>query len=403
MEKDPKVELAAFGGQSFSKVPIAPRPSIDEDEIQAVTEVLRSGKLSSLAGQVTAQFEREFANYLGAKYAVATSNGTAALHTALATLSVNPGDEVIVPAFTFVATASCVLHQDAIPVFADIDPDTFNTDPADVRRKITDRTKAIIVVHLFGHPANMDEISEIAKEHGVYVLEDCAQSIGALYNNRKVGTIGDIAAFSFYATKNMTTGEGGMVVTNRGGLDEEARMVRNHGEVKRYNYVRLGYNYRMTEVQAAIGCAQLRKLDHFNSIRRRNAEIYSEELRDLDALTLPSEGTNVKHTWYLYSVGLNIEFLRTSRDEFVRLLRAENVPATVAYPSSLNTTTLFADLYNKGKRLPFYQNIRHSWGECPIAERTAERIFNLYTDPALSEDQIVTTAGAVRKVVRALV
>jgi len=390
-------KLAYFGGSPISKVPIRPRPTIEDEEIQAVVDVLKSRNLSSLVGDKTKKFEEEFAKYNGVRFAIATSNGTTALHVALAAAEVGAGDEVIVPAFTFVATASCVLHQDAIPVFADINEETFTIDPDDVKRKITERTKAIIVVHLFGHPADMDEIMRIAQERNIVVVEDCAQAIGAEYKGRKVGSIGHVSAFSFYATKNMMTGEGGMVLTNDEKIANRAKLIRHHGQASTYHYEILGYNYRMTEMQAALGLVQLRKLDKFNEIRRRHARIYNEELKGLANLELPIEKEYVKHVYHLYSVKLTSNF-NISRDEFVRYLRAENVPVGIFYPSPLHTEPLFQDIYSRGKRLEFYKNIKYKSGSLPVSENISSRIFNLYTDPSLSDEDIVTICSAVKKV-----
>jgi len=398
-----KNELATFGGKPFSPRIVSPKPSIGEEEIQAITEVIRSGKLSSLAGDRTKQFEQELAKYLGTRYSAATNNGTSALHLALAALGINAGDEVIVSTFTFVSTASSVLHQDAIPIFADIERETFCIDPIDVRKKITRKTKAIIVVHLFGHPANLEEIIEIANERDLFIIEDCAQAIGAQYRGKKVGTFGHISSFSFYATKNITTGgEGGMIVTNDEQLYEKSKTIRNHGETSRYHHATLGYNYRMNEIQAAIGLVQLRKLETFNESRRMNAITYSSELQRIECLDLPSERAIAKHAWHLYSVLLDTETISTSRDRFVGYLRDEHVPVTVAYPVPLHLQPLFSDLYNNAKKLPFYAISNQSLGQCPVAEKIARQIFNLYVDPSLSKEDIITVAGAIKKVIKAL-
>ncbi|MGB9805981.1 MAG: DegT/DnrJ/EryC1/StrS family aminotransferase [Thermoproteota archaeon] len=390
--------LAFYGGKPVSEQPIRPRPVIEEEEIEAVEEVLRSRKLSSLAGDKTKKFEEEFAKYIGTKFAIATSNGTTALHTALAAAGIKAGDEVIVPPFTFVATATSVLHQDAVPVFADIDKETFTIDPEDVKRKITEKTKAIIVVHLFGHPAEMDEIMEIAREKNLIVVEDCAQAIGAEYKGKKVGSIGHISAFSFYATKNMMTGEGGMVLTNDEKMANKARLVRHHGQASTYHYEILGYNYRITEMQSAIGLVQLKKLENFNNIRRKHAKIYYDELKGIKGLELPIERPYAKHVFHLYTIKLT-EDVKVPRDEFVKYLRAENAPAGVFYPTPLHLEPLFQDLYERGKRLDFYKNIKYKAGDFPVSEDVSGRVFSLYTDPVLTDNEIVTISSAVKKVI----
>ena len=249
-------------------IPIA-KPLIEEEEINAVIEVLKSGMLAH--GKEVEAFEREFADYLGIKHSIAVANGTTALDVALKSLKIGPGDEVITTPFTFIASSNSILFQGAKPVFADIDPKTFNLDPNDVLEKINKKTRAIVVVHLYGQPADMKAFKEIAEDYNLYLIEDCAQAHGAEFEEQKVGTFGDIATFSFYPTKNMTTGEGGIVLTNDDELARRADLIRNHGQRKKYLHEELGYNLRMTNIAAAIGRVQLRKLDEWNSKRIENA------------------------------------------------------------------------------------------------------------------------------------
>lgn len=252
------------------------KPIITDEEIEAVTEVLKSGMLAQ--GKKVEQFQKEFAQYTQSKYGVATSSGTTALHTALVAADIGPGDEVITTPFTFAATANSVLYSGAKPVFADIDPKTFNLDAASVEEKITDKTKAILPVHLYGQPADMDAICEVAQKHDLKIIEDAAQAHGAVYKGKKIGSIGDLGCFSFYPTKNITTGEGGMVTTNNEELAEKAGMVRAHGESQRYEHEILGYNYRMTDIAASIGLTQLKHIDEFNAKRNENAEYLTQHL-----------------------------------------------------------------------------------------------------------------------------
>ncbi|RLF24053.1 MAG: DegT/DnrJ/EryC1/StrS aminotransferase [Thermoprotei archaeon] len=399
-------KLAIEGGKSVRASPYEVLPIIEEDEIEAVVEVLRSRKLTMLKGNKVKEFEEAFARYHGVKHAIAVSSGTAALHVALKALGIGPGDEVIVPPFTFVATATAVLHSNAIPVFADIDPKTYNLDPKSIEDRITDRTKAIIVVHLFGCPADMDPIMKIANEYNLYVVEDCAQAIGAEYRGRKVGTIGDVGCFSFYQSKNMMTGEGGMIITNDDGIAEKCRLVRHHGEPAWYHYILLGYNYRMTEMQAALGIVQLKKLERFNEIRRRNAMKYTELLKDIEGLILPEEPPYGKHVWHLYEVLLDLGMFKVDRDQFVKAVAAENVPVGIAYPSVLYLEPLFQRFMGHGKgcpwRCPLYRGeVKYYKGLCPVAEYVAERCFTLRTDPSMTEDIIEDTVKAIRKVVNA--
>jgi dTDP-4-amino-4,6-dideoxygalactose transaminase len=241
-------------------------------EIEAINEVLRSGILAQ--GPKVREFEEQFAEYIGTEYAVATNSGTSALHTALASLGVGKGDEVITTTFSFTSTASCILMQGAKPVFCDIDKKTFNINPDEIEKRINNRTKAIIVVHLYGQPCDMKRVMEICEDCNLTLIEDACQAHGAEYEGKKVGSFG-VGCFSFYATKNMTTGEGGMITTNDDNVAKISRMIRDHGQEERYLHAMLGYNYRMTDIAAAIGLAQLKKVERFNEQRIKNATYYS--------------------------------------------------------------------------------------------------------------------------------
>jgi perosamine synthetase len=237
-------------------------------------------------GKVVEEFENAFAEYVGVKNAVAVANGTISLDIALKSLGIKEGDEVIVPSFTFISSANAVLFQRAKPVFADVDDRTFNINPEDVVEKITDKTKAIIGVHLFGHPFDVREMGEICEDHKVHLIEDSAQAHGAEYEGNKAGGFGIAGCFSFYATKNMTTGEGGMITTNSEEIASVCRLLRNHGESQKYHHTRIGYNYRMTEIPAAIGTMQFKKLDKFNEMRINNAVYFDNHLK-VHGLELP--------------------------------------------------------------------------------------------------------------------
>ena len=400
-----EIKPAIEGGKPIREKPISAFPKFSEDEINAVIEVLKSGRLTMLVGEVTRKFEDEFAKVHGVKHAIAVSNGTVALHVALRALGIGPGDEVITSPFTFVASASSILHQNAIPIFADIDRETFNIDPASIEERITDKTKAIIAVHLCGHPAEMDEIMKIAREHNLAVIEDCAQAIGAKYKGKIVGSIGDINAFSFYLSKNITTGEGGMVLTDNDKLAEKAKLIRHHGEPEWYKYILLGYNYRMTELQAAIGLAQLKKLEKLNERRREIAKIYFDELEDLSALQLPIEKPYVNHVWHIYNVLIDLDKVRKNRDEIVKAIKAENVWVSICYPTVLYLEPLFQEKIGHGKgcpwTCPFYgREIKYEKGLCPNAEWVSERVFTLPTQPSLSDDDAIDIARATKKVIR---
>jgi len=353
------------------RIPVS-KPIIGEEELNRVVEVLKSGWL--VHGPVVEEFEEEFASYIGVNHAYAVFNGTAALDLALKALGIGPGDEVIVPDFTFIATANVVLMQGARPVFADVEDETLTINPDDVAEKITGRTRAIIAVHLYGHPADMKALMEIAEDHHIYVVEDAAQAHGAEINGRRVGGIGHVAAFSFYATKNMTTGEGGMVTTNDPGIAYRVKMWRDHGQDSRYHHVTLGGNYRMTALQAAIGVAQLRKLDSFNEARRRNAEKLSEGLRSIGGLRLPVEKPGYKHVWHQYVVRVE-EGFPLGRDELARLLSERGVGTAVHYPLPIHMQ-------------PLYRGLGYPPNICPVATEAARRVLSLPVHPALSPNDV---------------
>jgi len=271
-------------------------PQVGEEEVAAVREVLLSG--SYVSGAKVEEFEERFAEYIGVDYAVAVNSGTAALHIALEVLGVGKGDEVIVPPITFFATVSSALYLGAVPVFADIDLDDLCLSPESTEKHISSRTKAIIPVHLFGAAAKMDDFMFLSERYGIPVVEDCAQAHGTEHNGNKVGSIGRAGAFSFFATKHMTTGEGGMITTNDAQVAEKARVTRNHGMVGRDQHVALGFNNRMTEIEAAMGLVQLSKLDELNAKRIANSEYLLEKLADISWVKTPIRNKRVKHTYF---------------------------------------------------------------------------------------------------------
>ncbi len=357
----------------MKSIPIA-RPVIGAEEKEAVLQVLDSGILAQ--GEHVAAFERAFADYIGVKHAVAVSSGTTALHLAMLAHGIGPGDEVITTPFTFIATANSVLYVGARSVFVDIEPDTFNVDPARIEEKITPRTKAILPVHLFGHPAEMDAIMEIAERHGLLVIEDAAQAHGAEYHGRKVGSFGT-GVFSFYPTKNMTTGEGGMVTTDDDRLAERLRLLRDHGMPRRYVHEVLGYNFRMTNIAAAIGLAQLRRLDEFNRVRIANAAYLSERLH---RVVTPVVRPGVRHVFHQYTVRVP-----DSRDEAVEKLREAGIGVGIYYPIPIH-------------RQPLYRQLGYD-DRLPVAERAAGEVLSLPVHPSLSRadlDRIVEAVEALR-------
>lgn len=352
------------------------KPIISDEEIEAVTEVLKSGMLAQ--GPKVDEFEKKFAEYSEAKYGIATSSGTTALHTALVAAGVERGDEVITTPFTFAATSNSILYSDATPVYADIDPKTFNLNPEKIEEKITDKTKAIVPVHLYGQPADMDPILEIAEKHDLKVIEDAAQAHGSTYKGKKIGSIGDLGCFSFYPTKNMTTGEGGMVTTNDDDLAEKSAMIRAHGESKRYEQSLLGYNYRMTDIAASIGIVQLKSIDKFNEKRNENAKYLSEGLSDVEGITTPCVDSNVTHVFHQYTIRVSKD-----RNEFKQFLTDNEIGTGVHYPIVLY-------------KQPYYQNLGIT-GNCPEAELAANQVISLPVHPSLTTEELDTIIETVKK------
>ena len=345
--------LVLLGGKPVREAPLPPVPIVGEEEKQALLEVLESRTFSAshsnIRGSIkTQQFEEEFAARFGIRHAISVNSGTAALHVALAAAGIGPGDEVLVPSYTFTATASAVLMHNAIPIFVDVDPRTFCMDAAKAREAVSPVTKAMIPVHLLGNVADMDSLLDIAESHNLLVIEDTAQAPGAALRGRVAGTLGDIGIFSFQETKNMMTGEGGMIVTSRDDLEERCRLIRNHGEVwlqgKPRSYIAniLGWNYRMPELEAAIGRVQLRHLDQWNDVRRENAAYLSEHFAGLP-LVPPYVADGVRHVFHLYGMLYDEETVGVPRSIILRALDAEGFPFTSGYPHPLYKNPMFQE------------------------------------------------------------
>jgi perosamine synthetase len=385
-------KLALDGGPPVRATPFPPWPVLGKEDVAAVAEALRSGHLTQLTGSTVAAFEEAFAAWHGVRHCVATSSGTTAIHIALAALDIGPGDEVIVPAHTFIASATPVLHQRAIPVFADVDPQTYCLSSESVAERITARTKAIMVVHLNGHPADLEALVALAEPRGIAVIEDAAQAHGALYQGRKVGTIGRLGCFSFWEDKIMTTGgEGGAVITNDDALAERMRRVRHHGEAplegeRAYYHLDLGYNYRMTSMQAATGLVQLRRLDDYLEARRRNAAYLSERLGEIRAVETPYVAPYAVHSYYKYICRLRPGALSLGIEEFVRAVAVEGVPISRRYPTPL-------------PEQPVFRDGRHGDLPCPVAERLAGELFTLLVHPTLTASDLDDVVQAIAKVV----
>ena len=345
-------------------------PLVGGDEIEAITKVLCSRALAQ--GTETEKFEEAFASYTGTKYAIATNSGTAALHVALLASGIGEGDEVITSPFSFIATANAILFCGAKPIFVDIDEDTFNINPGLIREKITPRTKAILPVHLYGQPCDMKKIIDICNEHNLILIEDACQAHGAEYEGEKVGSFG-IGCFSFYPTKNMTTGEGGMITTDNENIAEKARMLRNHGQSERYVHEIMGYNYRMTDMAAALGIYQLGKLDEFNRRRIDNAEFLSGEIARIKGLIPPFVAPNVRHVFHQFTVRVDKEFA-LSRDELRRRLSEHGVGNAIYYPLPIY-------------RQPLYQKLGYG-DNLHVSEKAAQEALSLPVRPDLSEKEL---------------
>jgi len=355
-------------------IPIS-KPFISKEEIKAVEKVLRSGFL--VAGERVRRFEKEFAKYLGVKYAVATSNGTTALHTALWVLGIGKGDEVITTPFSFIASSNCILYVGAKPVFVDIDDRTFNINPDLIEEKITERTKALLIVHLFGQPCDMKPIMKICKKHKLLLIEDCAQAHGAEYKGKKVGTFGDVACFSFYATKNLVTGEGGMIVTNKKKTAELARMIVDQGQRKKYDHAVLGHNFRMTEVEAAIGLIQLKKLEKLNEKRRRNAEFLNERLEEVEEIKTPYVLPSCKHVYHQYVIKAR------KRNKLQEYLLKKRIGTAVHYPKPIYKQEAY-------RKLGF--NLR-----LPKVEKVVKEVLSLPVHPLLKRDDLERIVKEVKR------
>ena len=346
------------------------KPVIGDDEIRAVTEGMRSGVIAQ--GRKTQEFEEAFADFIGTKYAVAVNSGTAALHVVLLAHGIGEGDEVITSPFTFIASANSILFTGARPVFADIEEDTFNIDPDSVLEKMTSRTKALMPVHLYGQPCDMKKIMAIAQEKKIAIIEDACQAHGAEYSGRKIGSFGT-GCFSFYPTKNMTTGEGGIITTNDEDVAQKAGIIRNHGSKERYFHKVLGYNYRMTDIAAAIGLCQLGKLQEFNRRRIENAKFLTDGLSGIRGLILPCIKPGVKHVFHQYTVRVTQEF-GLSRDELKEKLRHKDIMTEIYYPLPVH-------------KQPLYQGLGYE-DRLPYSEKAAEEVLSLPVHPSLTKQDL---------------
>jgi len=357
-------------------IPIA-RPVFGQEEIDAVSDVIRSGLIAS--GEIVTHFEDEFAEYLGSNYAVATSNGTSALHAGLLAVGIKPGDEVIVPSFTFIATASSVSMCNAKPVVADVEYETGCIDPDSILEQITPKTRGVIGVHLFGQPCDVNALKDICDDHNLLFIEDCAQAHGAQYHGKKVGTFGDIGCFSFYPTKNMVTGEGGMITSNSDRISEKVRILINHGQKEKYLHTEIGYNYRMTNIAAAIGREQLKKLDPMNRARQENAEYYTAHIVK-NGILCPCIRSQCTHVFHQYVIRVREE-TGVTRDMFADELFKKGVGTAVHYPIPIHEQPVYKDKVDGSL--------------CIVSKELSEEILSLPVYPSLTPEERLLVCNAV--------
>jgi perosamine synthetase len=392
-----KPTLAIEGGTPVREV-LLPygRQSVDEADIAAVVEVLRGDWLTT--GPKVAELEAAWAERAGAQQAVAVSSGTAALHAAAFAAGIGPGDEVIVPPMTFAASANCVLYQGGRPVFADVQPDTLNLDPAAAEAAVTPRTRAIIAVDYSGQPADLDDLRVVAQRHALLLIEDAAHALGATYRGRRVGSISDLTTFSTHPVKHVTTGEGGLITTQDGEMAQRMRWFRNHGITTDhrqraakgswyYEMVFLGYNYRLPDINCALGLSQLTKLESWLARRRAIAAAYGQAFSELPAVRPLAVRQDREPAWHIYPVQLDLDRLSVDRAQVVAALRAENVGANVHYiPVYLH---------------PYYAGLGYRRGLCPVAEKAFGQLVTLPLFPAMMDRDVADVVEAVRKVVTA--
>ena len=417
--------LAIAGGKPVIEKPLPGWPRFTEEIIKAAMEPLKTGKVNYWTGNIGMEFEKRWADWNGVRFAISTTNGTSALHTALGGLGIGPGDEVITTPYSFIASSFCVVQAGAIPVFADVKREDHCIDPEDVEEKISPRTRAIIPVHLYGNVCDMDEIMKIAREHSLYVIEDCAEAHGGTYKGKKVGSIGDVGAFSFCQNKTFTTGgEGGMVTTNNEEVAWRCRSFRDHGyDVERrmsllemegalpYIHKMVGFNYRMTEMQSAIGLKEMERLDSWNlPRRRRNGEILIAELKDVPQIQyLPVHNPEKVNGFYVFPIVLNLDQLTCDKKTFLDAVVAEGVPAWREFWPQSYKERAYQEHNGFGRfKFPFrskeYTNpesVAYERVWCPNAAWLEERTFIVHVYPTLEEEHMHLIAEAIKKVASA--
>lgn len=383
-----------------------------KEEIQMLTKVIATQKLCRLdrmENSFTARFERDFAEYLGVKNVLAVNSGSAALQAAMAACGIGPGDEVICTAFSYISSSACVLNQNAIPVFADVDPRTLCIDPEDIRKKITGKTRAIIPVHILGQPCEMDEIMAVAKKHHLFVIEDCCQAYSSKYKGRYVGTIGDIGCFSLQMSKHITCGDGGMVVSHNPDLFNKISLFSNYGQYigKKYNHLMLGWNFRLAELLSAVAIAQLKKIGNFNAERKRFVDLIEAVLKDVPAISLAYVPRGCKPNYWLYPMWYNETKAPFSKQEFLR--RCKEASLTVGFadggyiPRPNYLEPVFKDKAAYGHNCPFDckwygKKIKYKEGLCPVLEKTMPSLLIIDIHHSRSLEDIRKTVVGMRKI-----
>lgn len=365
------------------RIPIC-TPTLSGKEWEYVKECLDTNWISSKGGFIE-EFENRFAEYVGVKYGVTTTSGTTAIHLALATLGIKEEDEIIIPAFTMMGSVYPILYQKATPVLVDAEPDTWNMDTNKIEEKITKKTRAIMPVHIYGHPCNMDPIMDIANEHDLYVIEDAAEAHGAEYKGKKAGSFGDISCFSFYANKIITTGEGGMLVTNDEETYEKAKKLRDMAFTKerRFLHHEIGFNYRMTNMQAAVGLAQIEQIENFVEARRRNAKLYNELLKDVKAITLPPEKEWAKNVYWMYSILINDDKFGVTAKELMKKLSEKGI----------ETRSFFVPMHQQ----PLFHKLGHQFkGNYQISEKLCDSGINLPSSSSLTENEMIFISKQIK-------
>lgn len=371
-------------------------PILGEAEHENIEEVLDSGRF--LQGPMVEEFEAKWADYVGTEHAVAVSNGTAAIQLVLKAIGLEPGDEVIVPSLTFGSTATAVVHQAGVPVFADIDRELYTLDHTDLERCFTDETAAVMPVHLYGHPAEMDEIRAFADDHDLYVIEDAAQAHGAAYRGQRVGSIGDAGCFSFYATKNITTGEGGIVTTDNDEIAAELRTLRSHGMANRDEHITLGYNYRMSDLNGAIGTAQVDRLDRFNERRREISERLAAELGDLPWLKPATVRDYADHAYFWAPFEVQEEEIGLTGKEVWAELREHGVETRHRYNMPLYDQPVFADHRGFNSEFPWSANPNDHDYDLSLSsvEQVVGTMIGMPNHPGLELDDVEYVIETVR-------